>query len=173
MMQDDLCLSATDVEQELALPTIDVERAQHLLRVAARTGLMTAEPQVSRFLTSSHSELRQAALRVLVFWWGLGERYLDACRDMLLNDPDADVRTTAASCLGAIRDSSKDQKDLRLLASIVRDRQTDSYLREAAYEALLSIIGIPPDQRPSAAQDLDFERDIDWDLVDRYGHGNE
>jgi HEAT repeat protein len=87
---------------------------------------------------------------------------------MLVKDEDAGVRTTAASCLGTIYEERRDRSMVKLLADILRNPVNDRLLREAAYSAMLEVIGYPPRARPSAARDLDFETEVDWQLVDQW-----
>ena len=156
------------VENELAQKSLEDGTAYDLIRILAMAGYTRAEPIVSRFLASERPDLRQITLRTLVFWWGIGSRYEEACREILLKDEDDGVRTTAASCLGGIYEGRQDRSIIKLLAYILRNPVNDKILRDAAYSAILEVIGYPPKALPSATKDLDYKTEVDWRLVDQW-----
>ena len=81
--------------------------------------------------------------------------------EILLHDDFEFVRMAAASGLGAIRYKPA----LPALKEVILEDKYDMTLREAAYEALLAILGKDQDEFP--AESFDRKTAIDWDLVRR------
>jgi hypothetical protein len=105
---------------------------------------------------------------VLVNHWGLNQ-YADPCQQLLKNDLDYGVRDMAASCLGTLYRDTSNADILRLLKSVITDKNEHWTVRQAAYDAILRVLGMSMAKRPSMTRKMDFEHDIDWQLLDKIG----
>jgi len=70
---------------------------------------------------------------------------------MLADDPDEDCRSVAASSLASLWHDTKNHIVLVALAKSSLD-DSDEYVRDSAYHALLFVNGLPKDQRQSVFQ---------------------
>jgi hypothetical protein len=64
---------------------------------------------------------------------------------MLLDDPDEDCRSSAAGALGNLCHDSNDRKVLKALGTVSLN-DVDQDVRISAYQALLSVNGLPRDE---------------------------
>lgn len=127
-----------------------------------------AHPVVEHFLKSEDSELRSVALKVLTLYWHLNEYWEMACQT-LLRDPDGDCRLGAAHALAYLKRDTEDRATLTVLARVVRNKQEEPIVRQAAYAAMRAVLHYNPrEQWPMAIKELDFTKDIDWQFVDSY-----
>jgi HEAT repeat protein len=129
--------------------------------------VLDAIPVIERFLTHANPDFRRLALQSLVFDYHL-QRHWETARQMLHRDPDVDVRMMAAAALGRLRRSTQDRVTLRILANLVRDEDEDTFVRQDAYDAMLSVL--QPDSWPrfGMLRTIDLDTNVDWDMVDFY-----
>lgn len=158
------------VAQRLRSMDVDDAEAYGLIHELGHMECVRAEASVARFLNSHDSELRRIALNVLVNHWDL-HKYAAACKQLLTSDVHEDVRDMAASCLGTIYESSKDIEALQLLSQRLSDNDEHWVVRQAAYDAILRILGYPVKDRPSMTKIMDFEQDVNWSLIERIRTG--
>lgn len=126
---------------------------------------LEAEEVVEQFLEHENPNLRNIALNVLGIHWK-STKHRKVFESFLFNENEEDEnRGMAASSLGAIGWDSKDKSMLRILLSFLKDKDEDWFVRAEAYNAILDLWGVPYKGRPSAAKQLDFERDVDWKLI--------
>lgn len=119
---------------------------------------MPAKKLLLEGLTDSNSNMRSACIRALGIEMEIQEA-APTLVEILLNDEFEHVRIDAAYGLGALRY----KRALPVLKQIILDEKYDVTLREAAYEAVLSILGKEPDEDPT--ESIGKPVNIDWDLV--------
>lgn len=102
-------------------------------------GYFKAVPFVVSLLDHEDFLLRSTAVKVIAFHWQM-KSHVDKIIEMLLNDPDEDVRTWAATGLGVSFRGNRNKKLLTILRGVVTN-DTNSYVQISAYEAMLAIIG--------------------------------
>jgi hypothetical protein len=134
-----------------------------LLHLFGNAGFIEARPTMESFLDDPDPQLRYIALNVLVLHWGIPEYHETSLR-MARADPDADVRRLAASCVGTLYKATRSPDALRLLLDVISNEDENGYVRDAAYSAILDILGVPRADLPSADR-LIWPADIDWSRV--------
>lgn len=140
----------------------------HAVHELGRPGATTARRDIERFLTHTDPELRYVALEVLTRHFRLLE-HLGTALHFLRHDSSASNRAGAADALLDLKMDTGDRAVLSELANVIRDAAEDAEVREASYAALLGIAHYDPVQQADlSGRDLDFDSDIDWDLVDSY-----
>jgi hypothetical protein len=166
MTQPDIHSDA-DVLNTLMHTSIDDLAAQPLIRQLARSGYFEAKAEIARFLDSHEPWLQEDAINCLFYTWGDGREYEDKVTRMAFDDPttDEDVRRSAIGAISALHENTKDDRILNRLIAVLRNESNDEFLRSAAYGAILYVLGVPARLHPSAAKDMDFERDVDWELI--------
>ena len=158
-------ISTEKVLQHLNQLDLNDSEAYDLIHTLGDLEYVQAEAAVAKFLNSDDPGLRSIALNVLVIHWGL-EKYTEICKNLLINDVDNDVRDMAASCLGSLYNATENRGVTELLIRSLRDEQEHWTVRQAAYDAILRILNFPLKDRPSMTKKMDFDRDINWRLVD-------
>jgi HEAT repeat protein len=109
-------------------------------------------------MTHPDAAMRSSCVKALSTSWELQE-IAPRLVDILLNDEFEFVRVDAATGLGAIRY----RRALPSLKTVILDESHDMTLREAAYEAVLAILGRK--EEDDEIRDFDKATLIDWDLV--------
>lgn len=124
-----------------------------------------AQPLIEKFLKSKDSEWRRIALNVLGIHWASKEHRRIYESVFLDKNEEEENRSTAATCLGTAFGDSKEKNILKILLSVFNDAQEDWYIRDSAHRAILYVWGVPPQKWPSATRKLNYEKDIDWELI--------
>ncbi len=141
---------------------------------AAAAGAMVARewlPTVRGLLLDPEPEVRKYAFQAVVLDFDIKDgEMLGLCRQRLLEDEDEDVRSMAATCLGSIGWNSRNSQLFGLLEQKLEDEAEEPWVRGSVYNALLSVMGVPPqdgwfgvDLRVRAV--FDPTRDIDRDKL--------
>jgi hypothetical protein len=133
---------------------------------------LEARRDVEAFLTHPEASLRYIALNVLTLHWGCVE-HRTTCERFAIDEGDPDNRSLGAACLGSLAQGTRDPRALKLLLDILENGAEDWHVRAAAYRAILSVLGRPASEQPSAARRLDFERDVSWERVQEARHAVE
>ena len=128
-------------------------------------GKVNAETLVAEFLDSNNGQLRRVALLVLCHHWGL-MKYAKTCEEYLLRDPDVDVRSMAALCLGTLYAETFNSHVLRILKRVLSNGSEHWMVRETAYRALLVVID-EKRRRREVPLGMNFETDVDWNLIQK------
>jgi len=148
--------------------TMSDQEAYRAIQTFGEMNFQEARPEVEKFLKSEDAELRFVALKVLTSYWHLEEHWVTAW-NVLEHDPDEDCRFRAAIALGALKRNTQDSSTLSVLARVVRNEHEKHVVREAAYAAMKEVLQyVPREQFNMATHGLDFEKDIDWDMVNKY-----
>lgn len=176
-------LAAADTEPDGDWVVADLREADR----AAREGSGEAERRAARaidrigrslktgasevidpFLQHPSALLRAAAMKVLVLHWRLHE-YTDRVLWALACDEDSDCRRAAALCLGSLYEGTRDLTMGRELVSTLTRVSEPEDVRWASYHALLDLDGRRQDERPLPTDQFDPARDVDPEILDRYG----
>jgi hypothetical protein len=129
---------------------------------------LQARPEVEALLHSDAPDVRFVALKVLTQYWRLSEHW-ETARSVLFHDPDTECRFRAAGNLGSLEMNTQDERTLELLAQVVCNTQEEPVVRESAYAALLGVLHYDPrEQFHIATRSFDFNKEVDWPLVQRY-----
>lgn len=127
-----------------------------------------AAPIIEKFLTNADPRLRYISLHVLTMHFRL-QKYWKVAVQMLENDPDEDCRIMAISALRSLKRNTSDRETLTILVRLIRDEQEQKYVRESAYRAMRGIIAYNNvEQLNMATGDFDWDKDVDWDMVNSY-----
>ena len=124
-------IAIPDIRREIY---VDLYEKSHLLADAQY-------PPAKSFFVEGLSDnrwwWRQHCISFLAFHYPLEDDIVDKIRDLLLNDPDDNVRMTAASGLGA----RSYLPDKGLLTAIQAD--PDDLVREASFTSILHLADVP------------------------------
>jgi hypothetical protein len=147
---------------------LNARELYHAIHELGRAEFLEARPEVERLLSSEDPELRYVALEVVTRHWRLAEHWNTAKRFLEL-DADTDCRMIGASALETLKRNTQDRRTLEVLARVVRNNQEKQIVREAAYAAMLGILGANPREHVRmASRGIDLERDVKWEMVDSY-----
>jgi hypothetical protein len=124
--------------------------------------LYSAE-ETEKYLESTESSLRQAALYLLYHHWGQKETHGDRYERIAMCDPITGVRMVALSLLGSCFSYTGDGRISRLLASVVLDRDEADDIRLAAYSNLIRVHGYPTEAGSRFV--FSFPDDVNWNFV--------
>ena len=119
--------------------------------------------RVVPYLHSPTDFLREAAIKTLVFHFGLPAHKADAMR-MLESDPDEGVRQAAAMGLRAF---AGDPLVMQQLLRVALADGEDETVREAAFIAALVGAGIKREEFPMGRWLPGFDANADWPLLAR------
>lgn len=114
------------------------------------------------------TEVRSAAIYVLCFYWGMAE-YRDKAWEMYSNENEFDtVRTTALSSWANTYRNKNSKKEMNILYSILKNKHNNQYIRVTAYSRIFSISTLQPNDWPNVNIDWeDFDKEVDWDLIEK------
>lgn len=148
--------------------TLSKREIYRAIQAFGEMNFQEARPEVERLLHHEEPELRHVALKVLTRYWRLPEHWKTA-REVLEHDPDAECRIRAATDLGSLKMNTQDKATLAVLAQVVQNQQEDFIVRASAYAAMKAVLHYDPrEQFHLAAHSLDFEHEVDWELVNSY-----
>lgn len=145
----------------------DEERADAAL-LAGKLARAEDRPRLEALLGDDYSEVRKYALAALVLHFDdLSFAMETRCWETLEADPDEEVRSSAAMCLGKILWARPSLTAFKRLAAQLKESGQPTFVRRAVYDALFSSARRPPSEWPSVAR---FPRhfrdeDVDWGRV--------
>ena len=125
------------------------------------------EPLV-KLLNDDEEQVRYFALQALVLdLQQIDKRAADLCWRLLNEDPDIDVRSMAATCLGKILFNSWSLENFHKLVDQLKGPGQTPHVKGAIYDALFKVAGRPPSEWPRGQLGRrEFEEsDIDWAKV--------
>jgi hypothetical protein len=131
--------------------------------------MLNSRDAAERHLRNSNPAFRDVALQVLTYHWQPTETFAIACEDMMMRDPDLDVRHQAVCSIAACHLGTNNRMVGQLLAGMVRNIQEEDDIRRAAYQSLLLVRGLRDPQfeaRCRAGDSISFRDDINWTIVD-------
>ena len=125
---------------------------QQKIETASRTGKSKATafiPQLRELLRDEDPEVRYYALQALVLDLKQKDSEMaGVCWRFLEEDPEKDVRSMAAACLGSIYFGSGDRRVFERLVRVMKDPRQPDYAQRGAYSALFSVAGRHPNEWP-------------------------
>lgn len=133
-------------------------------------------PVIAEQLNDLNPKVREVAISELLGRFRLAQ-YAENGLYLALTDPDEGVRVLALANLGEVLYNISDKNLQRQVASLLIEtletrkyRSCTANWREisAAYDSILAAIDILPLARPSPMKKLDFESDINLELVERF-----
>lgn len=116
------------------------EKYSEILRISHALAEAQYLPAKTLFIEGLYDQRwwwREDSISLLAFHYSLEEHIVDRIRELLLNDPDDNVRMTAASALG----SRSTLPDRALLTALQTD--PDDLVREVAFGSILELVGVP------------------------------
>lgn len=144
---------------------IPEDRIAKTIALFGREMFKEARKEVEKYIHSKDEIIRYNALVTLILDWGLQEHY-ETAKKLLLNDSDEDVRGLGAACMGSLKRGANDKEALRTLLKVFKNKKEHWLVRSSAYSAILDIIGVPRQEQPGALGD-DYEKDVDWDIIEK------
>lgn len=146
------------------------QRLDKVLRVQAGDkweSMMAGQKATEAFLRDPDWNARSVAITLLAEYWKVPREYSHVFETIALNDPVADVRGVAVTCLGTLFKATKDRRVQSFLARVVSNNSEDCRIREAAYRELFRVEGTGLFDSPPLFG-FNFTRDVKWGLVRRY-----
>lgn len=131
---------------------------------AGKQQLRERLPWVVAHLDHAVDFVRAAALRAVAFYWRLPE-FRDVARARLTDDPSAEVRAVAATCLGGYGHLAYSPDEMIALVDKALDPDEDDTVRAAAFSAALVASRVPREDYPMARALPDFETRAPWGLL--------
>lgn len=144
---------------------------QAKIDLAVRTGesrISTFRPQLRGLLTDRDPQVRYYALQALVIdLHDHDPEVIQACWSFLACDPDEDVRSMAATCLGSIHFASGDRQTFDRLVEVLEQTRQSPNVRLSTYVALFQVAGRKPEEWPGFRVPWRQLKDIqvDWQKV--------
>jgi HEAT repeat protein len=154
--------------QNVALGRASADQKIDAACLGAELGDSESVPNIVELLSDGDGDVRYFALQSLVLdLKQKTEEMARRCFLILQEDSEEEVRGMAAACIGSIYFSSKNGEVFKRLKGIVRDLSEPGFVREAAYQAMFSVVGKPPSEWPwlDGPRKVFEESDIDWSLV--------
>lgn len=156
--------------------TLRDETAPPVERAAALSRLVSDqrrefERDIARLLTHPEPLLRGKAIIALAGRWNIRD-YLSLAHRLLREDPDWLVRSNAACALSlyASPGQADEQERAAILRALAQSVQSDddTRVKEAAYTAILDILGRPAAEHFYDVREFDPQRDVNWSLLAPY-----
>jgi HEAT repeat protein len=118
--------------EEINTCELSVVELEERVREVCSEYLIEAKVDVDQLLSHDDWRVRSSALDLV--WWGLGATDgIDKSIEILLNDPDEDVRAEATLALyEASRGTSKESLVIEALRRVAADAASPEYVRESA-----------------------------------------
>jgi hypothetical protein len=122
--------------RELNTTDFSVIELKERIREVCVEYLIEAKVDVNRLLKHQDSGVRSMALKIV--WWGLGETDgIDQSVEILMKDPDEDIRAYAAFVLyQAARNTPKEARVREAFRIVSDNLGTSDYVRDAAQRYL-------------------------------------
>jgi len=128
----------------------------------ASARIIAAKDTIALYLNQSDSWIRHEAMWFLTAWGKLNQ-YQPALIGAHRTDPDNDNRSFAATCLGRLREGTRDAEAVAALKGMVVDQTQDELVRLYAYGALRQVVNGDSDLAYSGHEHK--LSDVDWDWV--------
>lgn len=168
-------MSSTEPSLDDIWRKIDLGTADDDLKIAAATlvgknKFHSFVPRLLRLLEDDEGQVRYYALQSLVLDLQQNSgRIQELCWDLLRHDPDDDVRSLAATCIGKIWFNTGSRQIFRQLLAELKNPDQPALAKSLIYSALFKIAGRPPLEWPGlqTPRKVFEESDIDWEKVAR------
>jgi hypothetical protein len=109
------------------------------------------------------------AIEVLCGYWHKTKKYLDYIKQFVKKvdwDEADDIRIIAISFAGVYLRENSDKELLKSLLDIFNNSDEKSVVRECAYRAIMIACGKNWKELPSVVKDLDFNKDVDKEIIE-------
>ncbi len=153
------------------LPLLTSEEARVYLQHISDDNLndMLSDRDVTlRYLVDINPELRWASLFILTRCWPLDHSLADLCEQLLVTEDNIIVRQVAIEALATCYAKTDNARVGSRLAQIVNDVEQPTLVRQAAYEGLFIIRGMPVTLWPTLLRmkrKFTFPEDVNWRFV--------
>jgi HEAT repeat protein len=134
--------------RELNTSQFSVIELQERIREVCSDYLIEAKVNVDHLLRHADWRVRSSALHLV--WWGLGETDgIDQSLEILMHDPDEDIRAEAALALYEAARSTPKEARVREAFKVVSDNsEVSDYVRDAAQVYLRKLKQSDSEARP-------------------------
>lgn len=112
-------------------------------------------------------KIRLAAISILRTVWKTDDQLAAICKKMAFDDPHLQVRATALFTLACCYRGTNESRIGQLLRRIACDTSIPNNLRQAAYQGLFQLRGIPGSAIPMPGK-YQFPSEVDWSFVDSF-----
>jgi hypothetical protein len=133
--------------------------------------MMKSREEAEEFLRAADTNIRRAAIIVIVDHWGSSPAFENYCIQTVTQNSDTDLRITALSALAKVYTGTADQRVSRILAEVLRHEEYPDNLRAMAYLGLLRVCSKKADratkERVLKGQ-FQFSDDVDWEFVNQH-----
>lgn len=154
--------------QYLAAGSLSEQEKIDLVVSTGRKHARQFTEQVRALLDDQSNLVRYYALQTLVIdLKAHGPEVETTCWSYLENDPDEDMRSMAATCLGSLKAGTGEARSFHRLVSRLRGHEPSAHVRRRIYSALFQLSGKPPSEWPEFGiswRDLD-KIEIDWEKI--------
>lgn len=150
--------------QRLRTGGVPANKIYGVIHAFGEAGFKEAKDVVESYLKSDDPQLRNISLNVLTLHWKCLEHRV-TCENTILHDEDSENRRLAVMGLAALLQGTKNPDALKILLTVFRDEGEKWHVRDAAYSAILYLLGTPAKEQPPATRKLDHSRDVNWDHV--------
>ena len=139
-----------------------------LLLVLGRSEAKQYKELVEKYLKATHDPmLARLSLQVLCRYWGLADEYQDELERFIAWedwDEEEDVRLMAIGCVVELYKENENPKLLKYVYDVFRNDSEDEITREAAYETLALVSGVPIKDLPQPSS-FDLATDVDSSVL--------
>ncbi len=142
----------------------DEERADAAL-LAGRRARPQDRGRLEALLDDDYSEVRKYAMAALVLHFDDISSPMEVrCWKALESDPDEEVRSGAAMCLGKILWTRPSLASFKRMAAHLKESGQPGFVKRAVHDALFSIARRPPNEWPSVARFSPSlrEEEVNW-----------
>lgn len=123
--------------------------------------------EAEQCLCHADKNVRIAALESLQdVWQAKDMRFQAACKRMIVDDCDEEVKAVAINCLAKCHEGTNEESVAKWLAGFVKNDSLSTTMRTAAYFGLLVLAG-DFQRHPELILDFAFPDNVDWSFVDR------
>lgn len=133
-------------------------------------GMMMKSPSATaQYLSNADPKLREAALYIFNYHWGLNRTLAPNLERMALEDEDDDVSGIALLYLVSLYQGTDDSRIGKLLAAFVKDVSLSTEYRTTAYFGLFCLRGLSSKHWPHIwSPKWHLPADVDWSFVDSF-----
>lgn len=131
--------------------------------------MMQGPSATAHYLRNADPKLREAALHISNYHWGLNRSLEPTLQRMAWEDADDDVRGIALLYLVSLYRGTDDARIGKLLVEFVKDQSLSTEFRTTAYYALFRLRGLSSEYWPHMwSAEWRFPDDVDWSFVDTF-----
>lgn len=133
-------------------------------------GKMMQDPSATaHYLGNADAKLREAALYIVEYHWGLNTSLAPVLERMALEDENDDVRGIALLNLISLYRATNDTRIGKLIVALVKDESLSTEFRTTAYYALFVLRGLSSEYWPHMwSPEWRFPDDVDWSFVSTF-----